>query len=137
MRYDDWPTRLHAYVESMQDREFAYGDFDCGLFAAGCIQAMTGEDLAAELRGYKSRREAIEAMRRMCGSASICKLGDAIASRRGLAEVPVLMAQRGDLTIVKGRRFGIVTLSGTEIYVPAKWGIMRFPLMDATKVYRI
>jgi len=137
MRYDDWVTRLDVYVESMQGRKFAYGEFDCGLFAAGCIQAMTGEDLAAELRGYESRAAAIEAMKRLCGSASIRKLGDAIAAAHNLSAVPVLMAQRGDLAIVRDRRFGIVTLSGTEIYVPAKRGIMRFALKDATKVYRI
>lgn len=137
MRYDDWATRLHVYVESMQGCDFAYGEFDCGLFAAGCIHAMTGEDLAAELRGYTSRSEAVAAMKRVCGSASVCRLGEAIAAAHSLNAVPVLMAQRGDLAIVKDRRFGIVTLSGTEIYVPAKRGIMRFPLKDATKVYRI
>lgn len=98
---------------------------------------MTGEDLAAELRGYSSAREAMEACRRVCGSASIRKLGEYIAAKHELREVPVLMAQRGDLAIVKNCRFGLVAMSGTEIYVPAKVGVMRVPLNHATKVYRI
>jgi hypothetical protein len=137
LRKDDWPIRLHRYFESVQDAKFTYGDFDCGLFAAGGIEAMTGADLAAELRGYSSAREAMEACRRVCGAASIRKLGEYIASSHGLHEVPVLMAQRGDLAIVKNRRFGIVAMNGMEVYVPAKVGVMRVPLSHATKVYRI
>lgn len=137
MRYDDWPSRLHVYVESMRDVPFSYGTFDCGLFAAGCIDAMTGLDLAEDLRGYTDRRECLEGCRLLCGSASIRKLGEYIAARYELGEVPILMAQRGDLAIVKNRRFGIIALSGTEIMVPGKTGIIRFPLKDATRVYRI
>ena len=137
MRKDDWPVRLHRYIESIKDSKFAYGAHDCGLLAAGCIEVMTGEDFASELRGYTSAREAMEAVKRVCGSASIRKLGEHIAAKYNLREVPVLMAQRGDLAIVKNRRFGIVALTGTEIYVPAKQGIIRVPLVDATKVYRI
>ena len=136
-RKEDWPVRLHHYIESIHDRKFAYGAFDCGLFAAACIEAMTGEDFASELRGYTSAREAMEAIKRVCGSASIRKLGEYIAAKHGLKEVPVLMAQRGDLAIVKNLRFGIVALTGTEIYVPAKQGIMRVPLTHATKAYRV
>jgi hypothetical protein len=137
MRKEDWPARLHQYIESVKNSTFAYGQFDCGLLAAGCIEAMTCEDFASELRGYTSAREALAASKRVCGYYSIRKLGEYLAAQHHLKEVPVLMAQRGDLAVVKDRRFGIVTLSGTEIYVPAKQGIARVPLTDATKVYRI
>jgi hypothetical protein len=137
MRKEDWPVQLHRYIDSIQDARFAYGAFDCGLLAAGCIEAMTGEDLAADLRGYTSAREALAACKRVCGSYSIRNLGEYIAAKHGLKEVPVLMAQRGDLAIVRNRRFGIVALTGTEIYVPAKQGIIRVPLTDATKAYRV
>ncbi|WP_263354188.1 DUF6950 family protein [Acidicapsa acidisoli] len=137
MRYDDWPSRLHGYVESQQDAKFAYGRFDCGLFAAGCIEAMTGEDFASDLRGYTSGCQAREVCKRLCGSASIPNLAEYIAARHNLKAVPILHAQRGDLAIVKDRRFGIVALNGTEVMVPGRIGVLRFPLTDATKVYRI
>lgn len=137
MRYNNWPSKLHSYVESHTNTPFAYGQFDCGLFASGAIEAMTGEDWAEEFRGYGSAREALQAIKLECGSSSIAKLGLYIASKHHLKAVPVLMAQRGDLAIVRNRRFGIVSLTGTDIYVPAKVGVIRVPLEQATKVYRV
>jgi hypothetical protein len=136
-RYNDWPTRLHLYIESIRDTPFKYGSFDCGTLAAGAIEAMTGDDLASELRGYTSAREALAASKRVCGSYSIPKLGEYISAKYGLKEVPILMAQRGDLAIVRNRRFGIVSLTGTNIYVPHKVGVIEGPLTSATKVYRV
>ena len=137
MRYQDWPSRLHRYIESIKETPFKYGIYDCGLMAAGCIHAMTGEDFAEEFRGYASSREALDSIKRVTGSASIAKLGGYVASKHGLTEVPILMAQRGDLAIVRNRRFGIVALTGSEIYVPAKTGVIRVPLDHATAIYRI
>jgi hypothetical protein len=137
MRHNNWQGRLHAYVESCKNTSFAYGSFDCGIFAADCIEAITGNDLAAEFRGYKSAREAVTAIKNACGAMSIPKLGEYIAAKHGLREVPLNFAQRGDLVIVSNKRFGIVSMTGTDIYVPANRGITRVPLRDATKAYRI
>jgi hypothetical protein len=98
---------------------------------------MTGEDWALEFRGYSTGREALRAIKSVCGSASILKLGEYISNKHNLTSVSVLMAQRGDLAIVRDRRFGIVALNGTEIYVPTKLGIRRVPLTHATQVYRV
>lgn len=58
MRYEDWPQRLEEAIAAARTRAFAYGTFDCALFAADCVQAMTGTDYAGELRGYKSKLDA-------------------------------------------------------------------------------
>lgn len=58
MRAEDWPQRLGAVIEGARTRTFAYGTFDCALFAADCVLAMTEVDYAAELRGYKSKLDA-------------------------------------------------------------------------------
>jgi hypothetical protein len=136
-RKTNWPSALHAYMESVKHASFQYGVYDCGLFAAGCIEAMTGLDLAADFRGYANRLGAMDACRQVCKSASIPKVGEYVASTYGLNAVPVLMAQRGDLAVVRNRRFGIVALTGGHVMVPGKYGVILFPLKSATKVYRV
>jgi hypothetical protein len=45
-------------IEAARTRSFAYGDFDCCLFAADVVFAMTGIDYATPFRGYHSRPSA-------------------------------------------------------------------------------
>jgi len=58
VRLPDWPERLDRVIREARTRSFAYGTFDCALFAADCVQAVTGIDYAAELRGYESKTAA-------------------------------------------------------------------------------
>jgi hypothetical protein len=44
MRFQDWPQRLDDYIESRTATPFTYGAHDCCKFAAGAIEAITGED---------------------------------------------------------------------------------------------
>ena len=55
MRFYDWQERLDAAMNRAKSQMFSYGEFDCALFAADCVQAITGADYAAELRGYDSK----------------------------------------------------------------------------------
>lgn len=54
MRHPDWHARLAAYLARTARTPFAYGRHDCCLFVAGAIKAMTGQDPARGLRGYRS-----------------------------------------------------------------------------------
>lgn len=47
MRLNDWPERLAEYVESRRAAPFEYGSHDCCQFAAGAVEAMTGDNPAA------------------------------------------------------------------------------------------
>ena len=47
-KYFDWATRLDKYFEDCATRSFEYGVFDCALFMADGVKAMTGVDVAAE-----------------------------------------------------------------------------------------
>ena len=59
-----WRGRFAAVVHDWQSRPFAPGVTDCGLFAAACVEAITGEDLAAEWRhAYTSEEEARDLMK--------------------------------------------------------------------------
>jgi hypothetical protein len=44
-RLPDWRSHLHRYLAEAGRREFAWGTWDCTHFAAGAVEAMTGEVL--------------------------------------------------------------------------------------------
>jgi hypothetical protein len=140
-RLGNWQTRLSEYIVSKATTKFRYGVLDCGLFLAGAIEAMTGEDVAEGLRGhYKNRKEAFEAIREMCGTPTTEAIAAHLAQKHGVKEVPILFAQAGDAVVLRhGRRssLGIVAMHGTEIITPYKDGLLRLPLESATKAYRI
>lgn len=80
-RLPDWETRLSAYLADARDRVEAGGDEYCALFAAGAVQAVTGDDIAAEYRGrYRYVADNLQAV-----------------IDEHLPERPRALAQRGDL----------------------------------------
>lgn len=61
----DWRSRLTAHLNSLSRSPFAYGENDCGLFAAGCVEVKTGTDLAARYRGlYQSLKDGLKLLRK-------------------------------------------------------------------------
>lgn len=63
-RREDWYPRLFAYIAWAEQQSFCPGRFDCALFAAGAVEAMTGIDLAAHWRGrYRSLRGGARVLR--------------------------------------------------------------------------
>jgi len=49
-RYENWPTLLLHFVDSLDNQKFNWGKNDCFIFCGGAIQAMTGDDI---FKGYK------------------------------------------------------------------------------------
>lgn len=61
----DWRDRLERTIADATEAPFVWGTNDCALFAARCVEAMTGHDLGAPLRGtYESPAGALRALRR-------------------------------------------------------------------------
>ncbi|HED3137406.1 DUF6950 family protein [Citrobacter farmeri] len=119
MKHPDWQNRLNAVMKAAIERPFSWGKHDCCLFAADCAQAMCGDDYAADWRGaYDSEPGAKKAILRGGGS-----LEKVIA--RYLDEVPVKLAQRGDIAIVEngGAKCAGVVYSGS-VWVPGENGLV-------------
>lgn len=137
-RRPDWQSALSAYVVACANQPFRYGAMDCGLFVAGSIEAVTGVDVAAELRGtYSTRTQAFEVIRSVCGRKSMGAIADHLASKFGIEQVGVLRAGRGDAVQSRTGRLGIVAMHGTEILTPARHGLLRLPLEHAARAWRI
>jgi hypothetical protein len=97
MRLSDWETRLSDYISLKRSEPFEYGSNDCCAFAAGAVQAISGEDFYAPYRGqYSTEFGALRALQEI-GQGDVEKTIDALFPEIGIGH-----AQRGDLAFFDG-----------------------------------
>ena len=96
-RLPDWLDRLHAYVENVRHQPFNIIEHSCALFAAGCIEAVSGER-ADQVLGVSVRSE-----------RDVLRVLEQFAGVKGLAQRyfgspmrPPRTARRGDVVIRPG-----------------------------------
>ncbi len=131
-RLIDWPELLAAFVESRRDAPFSWGGNDCCLFAADAVQAMTGTDPAADVRGTYSTALAAAHLLDELGGV------EAIAAARLGPEVPVALAGRGDaVAIDAGQGMSLGIYIGAHVAVPAADGLAFLPVAQAARAWRI
>ncbi|MGE0270292.1 MAG: hypothetical protein AB7M05_08890 [Alphaproteobacteria bacterium] len=134
-RYEDWPTRLEAAVETARTKPFSWGTVDCCLFAADCVEAITGQDLAAPYRGkYKTRRGALSILKRTYGGGVEAAANNAL----GMPLEAKLMARRGDVVLfdgVEGPALGICV--GANCAYLGKAGLVFLPLQITSMAWRV
>src|SRR6185312_10890052 len=140
-RKHNWQGALDRFLLDHRADRFAYGLWDCCLFVCGAIEVMTGVDLAATFRGrYYSHAEAVAAIRADVCKPSLRALVEKITAAHDMVPVSVLSAQRGDVVIIRrGKRdysLGLVALSGREVLVVGRRGLLAIPLDRAMKGWR-
>ena len=113
-RFPNWPRRLAQLFQTSTTVTFSWGLYDCALFAAACIRAMTGVDLGAPYRGTYSNEAQADAI----FLASYTNLGDfaaSIAVANGMPEVVVNFARRGDVVwLDNGTTYGALGVVGLD-----------------------
>lgn len=118
-RLPDWEDRLHAYLLTRTGLAHVFGTNDCCLFGADEVEAITGEDIAAEFRGrYTTELGAVRALRRY-GAGSIAATIDT-----KLPRVESAFARRGDLAMVNDI-VGIV-IGADAIFISDVDGVSEF-----------
>ncbi|WP_421565756.1 DUF6950 family protein [Ochrobactrum sp. EDr1-4] len=92
--HPQWEKRLVAVTEAHINTPLVWGKSDCLLTACDAIEAMTGVDPAADIRGkYKSKAGAY----RLIKQRGYDSLGAVLADR--FEEIGTAMAGRGDVGI--------------------------------------
>ena len=133
MRLADWQTRLERFIAAHVDARFRYGTWDCCLFVAGAIEAITGQDLAGPFRGtYRSRRQARIAHGR------VREIAEHVF--HNFLPVPILCAQRGDVVLVNYSGhdlLGILSLNGRSILAVSRRGYVFLNLDLAVKAWTL
>lgn len=134
MRRKDWPERLMATLDSLRGQPFAWGRNDCCLFAAACIQAVTGLDVAGSYRGrYASEEEAL-ALTGGDVQAFVARM----AQQHGFAEISPARAMRGDVCLAEmpaGLCVGIVL--GPRVAAQGKAGLVFLPRGCVRRAWRV
>lgn len=108
-RLRDWQPRLAALIAQRMQHPLVWGRHDCCLFAADAVLAVTGADVAVDLRGtYSTAEGADQLLQRLGGLAELCieRLGPVIRTA---------LAAPGDVGIaqVAGVR-GLVVCGGAH-----------------------
>jgi len=139
-RFVNWAARLEVFLHANASRPFVYGQFDCCLFVSDAVQAMTGVDPAAGLRGYDSAKSARLVMRECCGARSVAAFVACVAERCGMSEVSARFARRGDVVLVKRPRdysLGLVALDGRSLVVAGAGRLVLVPLELGIRAWRV
>lgn len=97
MRLPSWEDALANYIATKRHEPFEYGVNDCCLFAAGAVEAVTGEDPMPEFRGkYDSLKTSLKVIKEIGAGTLEATLDDKFP------EVGIGHAQRGDLAFFVG-----------------------------------
>ena len=110
MRLSNWEVHLSEYVLSKKSERFEYGVNDCCLFAAGAVEAITGENPIPEFIGaYDSLKTSIKALKTI-GAGTLENTMDA-----KFTEIQIGYAQTGDLAFHDGS-IGVI-IDGDALFV--------------------
>lgn len=133
-RKPDWQLRLMQYVADRARLPVDPAAPVCAEFAAGAVEAMTGEPLGIEWRGkYRSIAAGLAALQ-AAGHADHVALVAAIFD-----EIAPARANPGDIAVIPTPS-GIPALGivqGAHIYVQAETGLGAMLLTDAIRAFRV
>lgn len=131
-RFEDWPTRLAAFIEARLERAFSWGEADCCLFVCDGVEALTGHDPAARWRGlYTSEKGARRLMRDNGGVRGLAALAFG-------PPVVTAMAGRGDVVLIDTPAGEALALhAGNVIAAQGEHGIEFHPIGAAKAAWKI
>ena len=126
----DWEERLTHLVTEVRALRFAWGTLDCCMWASACVEAQTGVDLGADLRGtYSDAAGAARVLRELGGLRGV-------GAWAGPA-VPSLMARFGDIGLVRSNRKPVLALCAGPVWlVITSQGLLNVPLDAAINCWR-
>ena len=140
-RIKGWEQAYVRFTISCLRRSWEWSQFDCCMFAADGIKAVTGEDFGAPYRGqYETESEAYEFL----ASLGYADLG-ALASSR-LPEIlqdgepAPSLARRCDIVLTPtrdGRGQALAICDGISLIGPYARGLQHLPMSMALRAWRV
>lgn len=142
-RLDDWQLRLNDTVEAARERPFVWGKHDCCMFAASCVEAMTGENHMAHFIGtYNDEQTAKTALKNL-GAGTLFRSLQKIFGKA----YPPAMAQRGDIVYRRvnkmpsvGICMGLYSVFVGEINTngaTVSEGLVMVPTLKQMKIFKV
>lgn len=140
-RRQDWPARLADAIEAASGRPFSWGQHDCCAAACALIEAMTDANPMADLPAYDDEAGARAVIEPYGG---VVEIVEALSDDNGFPEIPVGMAQRGDLVLVPGAdgwdaAMAMVSPNGRQVVTARAGGVgwLWMPARAARRAWRI
>lgn len=129
-RREDWAEQLAQYLDERRDAAFAWGVQDCATFAAGAVQAMTGESPA--IPQVESAAAYLHFLRDHGPLDAIVDdtLGERLPSPA--------FAQRGDVVLLfVDERATLGVCIGAEAAAPGADGMLTVSMSTASAAWRV
>lgn len=128
MRFEAWERRLHSRIELYGRMPFVWGKFDCCLFVADCVWALTQKNPSLPWRGAYSDEAGAQAIINAAGG--VAALAEKALAGIGVTErISPTFGQRGDPCVFmrEGREtMGIIY--GAQMIAKAPEGLARLPI---------
>lgn len=144
-RKDNWLTQHYIpFVVENEHAQFAWGTWDCALFAANGIRSITDIDIASDFRGtYTDEQSSIVAMQKVTciDSPTVEDAAEYCANKYGMSQCKTpLYAQCGDLVIIENENSviaGLVHPNGMDVIAAGEDGWKAFPITSVKKAWHI
>lgn len=132
MRKQGWDVLLGKFIASRLDTPFQWGIHDCTLFAADCMEAITGTDPAATYRGtYDSAATAGRIIADGGGLRAI------VTATLG-PEISISRARRGDLVMIEQDGSNAMAVCiGASLVAAGAAGLVYRPISAAITAWRV
>lgn len=118
---------LVAFLDQNLRTPFAWGEFDCVIFAARAVEALTGVDRLADATSRKWRT-ARGAARALAAAGGLEAAVDGV-----LPKISPAFAHRGDVALVEVEgRASLCIFEGDSIVGPGEVGLVRLPRLAAS-----
>lgn len=132
-RKPDWLRGLTDVLNKYANSPFEWGKSDCLLFAADCVQAITGEDFAEVVRGRYVGRVAAFRLMRALGAPTVAALAGGFLTARGHVEIDPREAITGDVGVTSYDACCVKLACGFV----ARTDAGTFILVEAVKAWRV
>lgn len=91
---------LDTYMADCETRRFEWGTFDCFLYAAGAVEARTGVDHMADLRGYNDETSAAILLQERFSTLCLREAFMQIVAKESPEPIEFERAKNGDIVCV-------------------------------------
>lgn len=134
MRRPDWKARLDDAISTASHLNFHYGQHDCVLFVAYCVDRMCDTDYVQRIKSTFSYTDELAAINIIQGYGGFkAMVNDWLGH-----SVPALQAKPGDVVLlINERRFVLGIMEGAVAVAPTEHGVIGLPMSQAACAWRI
>lgn len=132
-RVEGWEDKLAKYLEKCAKKHFAWGKFDCAIFAAGAFKAVYGTNPLGLLeKQYEGKTGGLKLISKL-GEGSLWSACDGVLEKCNMARANRNFCEPGDIVGAYNHEelemLGVMEDYGTCTFA-SREGLVRLPLVE-------